>query len=112
MFKSAPNKWAIAFFLVLLPATFAQRTSGTITGLVTDPTRSVGVQREVRELSNNRTLRASAAGSYTICRPLPWLLFHQGFGRVETRSRLVATDFGWRIPVDSHSLNHNWRRCR
>jgi len=53
-----------------LSSRFAQSTSGTITGLVTDSTGSViaGAQLEARDLSNNRTLKAesSAPGSYTI----------------------------------------------
>ena len=70
MLKSAPDKWVIPFFLAIVQVAFCQSTSGTITGLVTDPTGSAvpGAQIEARDLSNNRTLKAesSASGSYTI----------------------------------------------
>ncbi len=59
----------ILLFLTL-SSVFAQSTSGTITGLVTDPSGAVvvGAAVEIRELSSNRAVRTatSDAGIYTL----------------------------------------------
>src|SRR5260370_36636952 len=70
MLKSASVNWVIPFVHAVVQVSLSQSTSGTITGLVTDPTGSAvpGAQIEARDLSNNRTLKAvsSASGSYNI----------------------------------------------
>lgn len=60
----------LCLVLLLALSASAQSTSGTITGIVTDPSGAValGASVEVRELSSNRILKTttSDAGSYTL----------------------------------------------
>ena len=64
------SRLVAVLFLLLLPAAFAQKTTGTLTGTVTDPSGAVVASANVTAVNQatNSTRKAAtgAAGSFTI----------------------------------------------